>query len=215
MQVHYKDNSALNRVSVASAASKTWLSLSKNLPPYSVNNCIYNWTTVSAASELKPPSLCSHSHSGNCQSVTQHKALVSPSSCLMQSFLGSHYISALAVMQWDLSKVWNQSSLILRKVPDQTEGPIWKTVANTKEQTFHRCIFLEEQHSSDRINSKFQGSWARYLQGEGCQRRPSTVRFPSIKINKYHKSEILPSKVWCSCSNWLKTCISCPFFHFI
>lgn len=167
MQVHYfpKDNSALNRVSVASAGSKTWLSLSKNLPPYSVNNCIYNRTTVCAASELKPPSACScsHSHSGKCQSGTQHKALVCPSSFLMQSFLGSHYISAFAVMRWDLNKVWNQSSLILHKVPDQTEGQIWKTVANTKEQTFHRCIFLEQQHSSHRINSRFQGSWARYL----------------------------------------------------
>lgn len=52
-------------------------------------------------------------------------------------------------MQQDLSQVWNQSSLILHKAADQTEGLICETVANTEGQIF--CILLTQQHSADNI----------------------------------------------------------------
>lgn len=116
---------------------------------------------------------------------TQHKAL---SLCQMQSFREGLYFSVLAVMQWDLSEVWSQSSLILPKASDQTGGLIWKPVANTKDQTFHLCIFLEQCQQLDNVYISMRSHSTEQVIIKGkVVRVDRSVRCQNIQVSRYHE----------------------------
>lgn len=131
--------------------------------------------------------------------------------CPKQSFLEGFYFSVLAIMQRGLSKVWSQSSLILPKASDQTEGLMWKPVANTKDQTFHLCIFLEQRHSLAAVYLFFDKSTS-----SPSRRWLRSLRCLNIYVSRFTRDGQLPSKALFSHSNQSpRTCssISLSFNH--
>lgn len=114
-------------------------------------------------------------------------------------------------MQWELCKVWSQSSLILPKALDQTEGLIaWKSVANTKDQTFHLCIFFWQRLCFHVMTFLWRTLPFSIRVGREA---PDARQFRPADVTRGGQ---LLSRSWCSHSNqFTQTCTSYSHFNLI
>ena len=122
------------------------------------------------------------------------------------------FFSVLAVMQWELSKVWSQSSLIRPKASDQTEGLILKACCQHKRADGSPLHLLGATPQPDHVYGTmgnipmeqlgFQHQRERLSESAGKCRMPEFFRSADVTWGGQ-----LPSRAWCSHSNqFTQTC---------
>lgn len=101
--------------------------------------------------------------------------------CVLWSLSRRPFFFSWPLRNQELCKVWSQSSLIRPKSGTRQELIAWRPVANTKDQTFHLCIFLEKRYGQWRFDGI---TW--------LIRVESQMRF---EASNYHEKVLTPDQL--------------------